>query len=274
MSLQELTERFYMSFYGPKSFRMDEVYRLLSNQAEFWNTSWEWEESKHRSPIIGSSGGIFDQPKPAKDQALPPLPVPSAVDLSLNMDWNSRNKDRLQAAEKAMQENKDLMQLLQENLSRVDDKLYNIQVLRSVAQLCRQNLTMLLDLQRINDLLRLAANAASAHPAVAVGLIDQAIDQARRIRDERNEVLQAVTAVWYQDWHPRVAEANGRKYLDQVDDVKDHEPVRTVDMSYLIYRQLKYPLGQWAEAVNNTRNRYGKLHNLPIRSDSLSWESY
>src|SRR4030095_8259204 len=128
-----------------------EVYQRLSSQAEFWNTSWEWENSRHRSPIIGSSAGIFHSPKPAKDQSLPALPVPSATNLSVNLDWIRQNQERLQAAEKLLLENDALMLLLQENLDRVDDKLDNLLVLRSVAQLCRQNLNMLLDLRRIVD---------------------------------------------------------------------------------------------------------------------------
>ena len=75
----------------------------------------------------------------------------------------------------------------------------------------------------------------------------------------------------YQDWYPRVAEANGRKYLDQVDDVKDHPPARTVDMSYLIYRELKYPLGQWAEEVRKVRNQFARDNNLPIREEMINW---
>jgi hypothetical protein len=59
-----------------------------------------------------------------------------------------------------------------------------------------------------------------------------------------------------------------------VDDVKDHQPGRTVDMSYLIYRQLKYPLGKWAEDVLTARNQFAKTHNLPLRTGSLEWEKY
>ena len=226
---------------------MDRVYQLLSTQAEFWDRSWEWEPSNNRTPIFGYSAAVYDKPRPAKDQTLPSMPVLSGTDLSLSKDWKSENKERLQSAEKFLKENNELMNLLHANLINADYQHYNLQVLRSVAQLCRQNLDMLLGLQKINDLLSLSSTVASSNPAVAVSLIDQALDQVNKIRDERNEVLQAVTTVWYQDWYPRVAEANGRKYLDQVDDVKDHVPVRTVDMSYLVYRQLKYPLGKWVE---------------------------
>lgn len=270
---KDLMNRFYSSFYGNKTVHMDRVYQLLSSQAEFWDKSWDWELSSWRTPILGNSYGFFDTPKQVKDQTLPLLPVPSGTDLSLNKDWNNDNKDRLLAAEKFLKDNNELMNLLQENLINVDYQHYNLEVLRSVALLCRQNLTMLLDLQKINDLLSLSSNVASSNPAVAVSLIDQALDQVNKIREERNEVLQSVTTVWYQDWYPRVAEANGRKYLDEVDDIKDHLPVRTMDMNYLIYRELHYPIGKWVEEVIKARNQFAKKNNLPVIKETLNWEA-
>ena len=270
---QELTERFFNAFYGKKTVKMDKVYQLLSTQAEFWDKSWEWQLSHNRTGIFGYSAGIFDKPKPAKDQTLPLLPIPSATDLSLDKNWNVENAKLLQSTEKFLKENDELLNLLFENISTVDHQQYNLQVLLSVAQLCRQNLNMLSDLQRINTFLTLSSQVAHSNPSVAVSLIDQAIDQAKTIRNQRNETLKSLTATWYQDWFPRVAEANGRKYLDKVDDVKDHLPVRTVDMSYLIYRQLKLPLGKWADETINARNQFAEKNTLPMRKETLNWES-
>ncbi|HRE53006.1 MAG TPA: hypothetical protein PK339_16420, partial [Flavitalea sp.] len=67
-------------------------------------------------------------------------------------------------------------------------------------------------------------------------------------------------------------EANGRTYLDKVDDIKDHIPVRTVDMSYLIYRQLNYALGKWADETRQSRNIFAKKNNLQERTGSLNWK--
>ena len=69
-----------------------------------------------------------------------------------------------------------------------------------------------------------------------------------------------------------MAEANGRKFVDKVDDVKDHLPVRTVDMTYLIYRQLLYPLDDWADKVEAARNQYASAHNLPTQSRQWRWK--
>ena len=274
MTSQDLTTRFYRSFYGPNTIQMDSVYSLLSSQADFWDKSWDWMASDWRTPIFGNSYKIFDTAKPAKDQTLPLLPVPSDNDLTINQDWNAINKERLQLAEKYLQDNERLMQLLHENLVRIDYQHYNLQVLHSVAQLCRQNINVLLDLKDINELLALASRTSGTHPLVSVSLIDQALARVIKISKERNEVLRSLTQVWYRDWFPRVSDANGRKFVDQVDDVKDHQPVRTVDMSYLILRQLKYPLGIWFNEVLDARNRFAKKNNLPLNTAQLSWEKY
>ena len=271
---QDLMNRFFSSFYGHNAIDMGKVYQLLISQSRFWENSWEWEASKNRTPIFGNSDTIYATPMPAKDQKLAPLPVPSVANLSVNVDWGENNKEKLVSVEKYLEENDELMNLLLENMLKANYQHYNLQVLFTVAQLCRQNLNMLLDLKRINEFLTIFSHVASINPLVAISLLDQALDQVKRIRNDRNLVLDAVTKVWYQDWYPRVAEANGRKYLDQVDDVKDHPPIRTVDMSYLIYRELKYPLGQWAEEVRKVRNQFARDNNLPIREEMINWLKY
>lgn len=268
----DLSTRFYQSFYGPDAVKMERVYQLLSNQAKFYDESWEWTPSDLRSPILGSSRGMFDEPRKVKDQTLPLLPVPSASNLSLSDDWTEKNSERLRLAAEALQQNNELMALLHDNLREVQRQNENLEVLLSVAKLCRQNIEMILGLKRINTLLSLASGSASSSPTVAVSLIDQALEEAEAIRNERNETYNSVVSTWYQSWFPRVAEANGRRYLDAVDNVKDHVPVRTVDMKYLIYRELNYPLGKWAEEVTAARNRFARQHQLPERNGELDWK--
>ncbi len=274
VTAEDLSQRFYHNFYGSNHVKMHRVYELLSKQADFWDKSWDWDVSPWRTPIFGNSYKIFDTAQPAKDQTLPPLPVPSGDNLSFNNSWNKTNQPRLDAAAQYLKQSDELMSLLNQNMIMASYQHYNLQVLESVALLTRQNLRMLLDLKRINNLLETAAGIATTNPRAAVTLVDDALDHAAVIRDQRNEMLQTVTTTWYQDWHPRVHEANGRKFVDEVDDVKDHQPVRTVDMSYLIYRQLKYPMGKWADAVRQARNEFARKHNIAERNYTLDWDKY
>jgi hypothetical protein len=269
---EELQSSFYNLFYGPGASEMGAVYQMMSEQAQFWEDSWEKGPSAARTPIFGSSYSIFDPPRPAHDQSLPYLPIPSPQLLHLGHDWRLENEKRLNAAATFFAQNDRLLDLLHANLRRVEFNRYNLEVFLSIAGICRQNLLMLQDLGRIADALKAAETAAGqAEAQRAVTSLDRAINMAENIRQQRNRALQEVTATWYKSWFPRVSEANGRKYLDMVDDVKDHQPVRTIDMSYLVYRELLYPLGDWANKTIAARNEYATAHHLATREEKFEW---
>jgi hexosaminidase len=271
----ELMNSFYRLFYGPGASSMGRLYQLMSEQAQFWEDSWEKVPSTARSPLFGNSDQVFNPPRPETDQTLPPLPIPSGAYLELDRNWSTENARRLKMASDFLAQNDELRDLLRTNMEQVEFNRYNLEVYLSVAELCRQNLEMILALGRIDRSLKSASvSAARPDAAEALAALDEALNMAESIRDERNRALQDATTTWYKTWYPRVAEANGRTYLDQVDNVKDHVPVRTVDMSYLVYRELLFPLGEWAERVKAVRNSYAEAHNLPQRQGSLDWNNY
>ena len=200
----DLSRRFYSSFYGPAQSEMDRIYQLLSGQAEFFTLSWDWIPSDLRKPILGNSEGIFQKPEKAKDQTIPMLPVPSSANLAIPFDSDSLNRKRLESVEKFSHENDDLMKLLQSN-SVTNPQKYNLEVLTTVATLCRQNLKFLSDLSRINAYLKECAKKAQANePANAVGYIDSALALARNIKIGRDSMLAQITKTWYEEWFPLV----------------------------------------------------------------------
>ncbi len=271
---QELINAFFPLFYGHGVTAMGRIYQLMSEQGQFWKESWETGPSAARTPIWGDWDRINNPPQPAEDQFLPLPPVPRKQVLALTYSWAGMNERRLQLAGRFLAENDELLDLLYENLRRVEFNRYNLELYVAIAHLYRQNIEMLLDLGRINDALQAAQDAAAKpDPKLALAAVDRALDLAERIWKDRNEAWADAVTVWYKSWYPRVAEANGRRFVDKVDDVKDHLPVRTVDMSYLIYRQLLYPLGEWAAAVQKVRNMYAGDHQLPARTITWDWRS-
>ncbi len=270
---KEAESSFYQLFYGPGAVNMGRLYQLMSEQAQVWEDSWETGPSAARSPILGNSYGLFNPPRPAHDQYLPLLPIPEPQLLHLGHDWGLENRKRLDLAGNFLAQNDQLLDLLHANAERVEFNRYNLQVCLSIAALYRQNLIMLQDLNRISDALKAAETAAGkAEAERALASLDQAIGIAENIRQQRNHALQNATATWYETWFPRVAEANGRQYLNRADDIKDHKPVRTIDMSYLVYRELLYPLDDWAKNVIAARNEYASAHKLPVRNYSFDWK--
>src|SRR5579864_5825763 len=219
-SEQELMSLFYPLFYGFAVDNMGRVYQLMSEQGQFFKESWETVASDARTPIWGDWDRINHPPQPAEDQTLPLPPTPSTGVLTLNYDWASMSQRRLQLAGRFSAENDELLDLLHRNLQRVEFNRYNLELYITIAQLYRQNIEMLLDLGRINTALQAAqASAAKSDAKRAVAAIDRALDIAENIQQQRNQAYSDAVTTWYKSWRPRVAEANGRRFVDKVDDV-------------------------------------------------------
>lgn len=271
---QESTSTFYKLFYGSGAVDIGRLYQLMSEQGQFWKESWDVQASAARTPLWGDYNIIYQRHHPAQDQTLPLLPVPSSPLLALPYDWDVQNSRRLQMAGQFLTSNQELIDLLHAAQLHAEFQHHNLDVYLSIAQLFHQNLQMLLDLQEISTQLKSAeTHAAEGESEEALGALDSALNLAARIRTTRNQVFENTTDTWYQGWFPRVEEANGRRFLNRVDDVKDHLPVRTVDMSYLIYRELLYPLDDWALRTLAVRNEYASVHHLPASTFSLDWKS-
>ena len=269
---EETMSAFYTLFYGEGATGVGRIYQLMSRQAQFFADSWDTAPSKARKPIFGNSDHIWDPPRPARDQTLPLPSVPSPENLTIASKWTEENQKRLELAAELVTENEELLGLLYSNLPRVEFNRYNLEVFVSVAQLCRQNLRLLQSLAAIDRQLEAAqAAAAKGDARQATAALDRALDLALAIKDQRNRALHDTVETWYKSWFPRLAEANGRRFLHELDDVKDHLPDRTVDMSFLVYRQLLLPFGDWHDKVQSARNDYAKKHDLPARQSALNW---
>lgn len=222
-SIDEAAAAFYRAFYGDSAIRMDRTYQLMSRQAHEWLDSWDWGPS-YRKPLFGNSAGIFTPRRPVKDQT---IPLPGAD----RSQWLQENRRRLELAADGLADNDELLGLLEENIRRVERNRYNLEVYLAIARLYRQNFEMILDIGRM---------CSAPERALELGM---------QIRQQRNAAFRDAVRTFEKSWFPRVAEANGRKYLHELDDVKDHVPDRTVDLSYMIERELRLPFGQWIESL-------------------------
>ncbi|TLV03499.1 glycoside hydrolase [Dyadobacter luticola] len=272
MTPADASARFMHTFYGPAQKDMDSIYHVLSQQAEFHTESWDWIPSAWRPMIKGNSDSLFLQPE--RDQTLPLLPVPEPGSLAIANKAYPVNAERLATAKAMLPRNKYAFDLLRENKSRAKSQLYNLEVLESVAAICGQNLRMLVTLNQVTDLLQKASSTAATNSAQAVKQLDTAIDMISKLKHQRDSTFAFVEKIWYKEWQPVVEEANGRKFLFEVDDIKDHQPVRTVNLSYLIYRELHYPLDDWWNKVQEVRNEFAQQHKLPVVNKTLDWQKY
>ncbi|WP_229206934.1 glycoside hydrolase family 20 zincin-like fold domain-containing protein [Dyadobacter crusticola] len=267
----DASARFMNAFYGPKQKDIDSIYHVLSEQAEFHTNSWDWIPSTWRPMIKGNSDSLFLQPE--RDQTLPLLPVPQPGTLAITDKTYPVNQQRITTAQSMLPRNAYALQLIRQNKTLAKNQLYNLEVLETVAAICGQNLRMLVSLNRAADLMH-EASAAATDPKLAVKKLDAALEEVSKMKRQRDSTFAFVESIWFKEWHPLVEEANGRKFLHQVDDIKDHQPVRTIDLSYLIYRELHYPLDKWWNDVKMVRNDYAQKHKLPLMDKNLNWEQY
>ena len=271
---RELTHSFYDLFYGQGATEMDRLYQLMSRQAQFFAGSWDSEPS---GPLMfGESYGIG--PYTPHHATLPLPSVPSADYLRLRHEWLADNARRLELAWKFLGENDELLDLLYRNLPAVEFHRDNLEVYLCLAKLCRQNLLMLIHLEEISKALDTAQNrAAKLQYGDAVEALDQALDAAGRIRDERNQALHEAATTWYKTWFPRVREANGRRVARAPQNFVDTEPTerarRTQDgLLYVLDREFALAFGQWVNDVGDARNRYATAHKLPTRKMNFDWQ--
>src|SRR5262249_30018025 len=268
----ESASAFYKLFYGPRAEDMDRLYRLMSWQAQFWSDSWETGPTQARKPIWGNSNSIFNPKRPAQWQFLP-LPEAPGADLRYTAKWSADNSKRLQLAAEFLSQNDELLEILHKNIQKADFNRYNLEVFLTVAGLCRHNLEMLADLGKMDTLLAAAASAAKKGGGrEAVGASGPAPAPPPRIRARRNDSLRQVTSTWNKSWYPRDVSANGRKFLHELDDVKDHVGDRTVDLSYMIQRELLLSFGEWVNQVRMARNQYAQAHHSPVDNQVFNWK--
>ena len=43
-------------------------------------------------------------------------------------------------------------------------------------------------------------------------------------------------------------------------------------MTYLVYRELLLPLGDWVEQVRAVRNQFAAAHGLPAQNERFDWK--
>ncbi len=271
--IPELKSAFYSLFYGDAVAGMDQVYQLMSEQAQFWTDTWDVVPSTARKRIWGSSYEIYARGKPALDQTLPLPPLPDGT-LQYRSTWATTNAKRVASTLHAKGENDRLVALLHDNLRKATFNRYNLEVYLTIADLCRQNLTMIEGIAKMDAELLTASRMRDKDATRALRQVDDVLDQATSIWRARNEVVQNTTATWYQRRFPRVEEANGRRFLNELDDVKDHLPGRTIGMTYLVYREEILPFGKWANAVAAMRNQFARAHNQPLRNYRLNWDDF
>lgn len=254
---EEFTAQFMKLFYGPDAYGMTEVYRLTDAATQFWATSWD---------RVPAERGPSYKKYTHWDETLALPVLPSAVNLSNHPFIRERYRKLLAQTDLQMEAAERLIALLHDNLGRVRQNRYNLEVLLAQARFTRHNLSLLRTLAQVEDIL---TEARIAHSRLQYADAAERLDAAQllvsAIVRQREAVYQALVATWEKSRYPKGQSVGGRQFVQILDDTKDHWADRTPDLSYLVMRERKLGLEDWLERLKEVRKEYMRMHTANLR---------
>ena len=159
-----------------------------------------------------------------------------------------------------------LIALLHDNLGRVRQNRYNLEVLLAQAKFTRHNLSLLRTLAQVEDVL---TEARTEHSRLQYANAAERLEGAQQLVSavvrQREAAYQELVATWEKSRYPKGQSAGGRQFVHIMDDTKDHWADRTPDLSYLVMRERKLGLEDWLERLKKVRDEYMRVHKGNLR---------
>lgn len=252
-------------YYGPRVEGMIEVYRNLQRQARAWQRAWDRVVSRVRKPGYGNSDGPGIGTA-RQDLTLTPPPLPDPITLAYKPQFASKYKGLAAEAPAQRLQNDQLQHALIANMARASRNQYNLEVFLTLARFTGHHWDLISALvQAEGDLSKAAAAAARNDAAQAVGHLVAAHNRVARMERESAEIRRFLTTVWEKSRYPQGREVDGRKFVQVLDDTKDHFAGRTADLGYMFQPEQSIGLAQWRAGLSKITAGYAKRNNVPVR---------
>ena len=130
---------------------MGRLYQLMSEQGQFWKESWEAEALGRAYAALGRLEHHLPYAPSFRGSDFAAASSSLAAALTLGYDWAPLNTRRLRMAGEFLADNDELLDLIHANMRQAEFQHYNLEVYLAIAQLFRQNLDMLHDLDEISN---------------------------------------------------------------------------------------------------------------------------
>jgi len=207
--------RYFASYHGPEARDLRELFQLLQDGALFYYDTfqrrvWHW----------GDVGKVH----------LPDLPRGG---LEYDGFWRRRYAGLLQRARSERQRIARAMAILDDNLSRDVRRRYDLEVMRTCAELMRHNVDLVL---MLGDLEEDVATASAHHFSDRREALSRLQSAARRIEEhlaDRQQVFEQLLGVWERTRLPKGLSLPDKPFVHARDRAR-HFANRTPDMSYLV----------------------------------------
>ena len=262
-----LVPKFMKLFYGPEVVNMQEVYRLMSNGARFWSSSWGRIPTLKKLNYGGSYG---PRPSPRKEPYIELPNLPDSETLYNHPFWKNHYKKNLEELEKQKNTNNYLLDLLNENHNSVSRNKYNVEVMLANAKYFRHNIDLLETLSLIEDTLSAASRMREYHRyEEAINYLKDAEQLAENICKDREETYENLKKVWEKSQYPKGRTVDGKKFVHIESNTWSGGGNRTPDLSHLVRRERRLNLEKWIYDLKAIRHTFTLKHQFDVPDELL-----
>jgi hypothetical protein len=265
-SVDEMISRFMTLFYGPQVSNMEKVYELMHEGSEFWTKSWDKVPSLHRihdEDFFVADFGSTPLTIKYRHIELPNLPE---QDTLFNHPYWARHYQNIleDIAEEKEAHSRLLIELLNDNLSRVSRNKYNLEVMLSTAEYMHHNLNLFKTLAGVEETLSAASEKREYHHFdEAISHIRAAEKLVEGICREREDTFNELVKVWEISRYPKGRSVGDKRYVHVIDTWGGWGN-RTPDLSFFVIGERKLNLEKWIYHLKAIRQGFALEHQFEI----------
>jgi hexosaminidase len=265
-SVERHVASFFDAYFGPNTEGMASLYRLMHEQAQAWENTWDRVPSRVKGPAYGNSFGkgigTLREDMTLSVPALPALP-----DLKVNPFIAGQYATFLEEARRRLPENEQLILGLQENMGRAGRNRFTLEVMLALARFAGHHWRLLNAMATAERRLREAQEAArKPDPRRAVRELGAAYDCMDEVQRDLSRSFDQVKTVFEKTAFPRGQSVSGKHYLDIQDDTKDYWAARRPDLTYMTAPDESIGLDRWLKSLSGIIQEYASVHAIPVEA--------
>ncbi|MBW7998210.1 MAG: family 20 glycosylhydrolase [Candidatus Glassbacteria bacterium] len=263
-SLDQHVEDFFDFFHGRNRPDMTAVYKMLIEQARFFESGWDRVPSITRGPSYGNSEGKGVGTR-RYDYLLPPPGLPRPGDLRLESSFSDSHAALIDSARVMLGRNANLRSILTRSTATVERNRYSLEVFLAVAGMAEYFIRTVITMADAEGAVRRAAESHAGGDFASAGY---SLARADRLvaghQGWGREFWGGFKEVWERSRYPKGRSVDGREYVFVGNDTKDLWADRTPDMEFMVAPFARIGLDRWRVALAARAGEYARAHELTI----------
>ncbi len=243
-SLEEFTEKYFLSYYGGQATGMKELFTLLNRGGYYYFDSFERKVWHY-----GDVGKTH----------LPDLPRGDNVEY--DEFWNREYAERVQASEEMLKLMQRAGELIELNREKGIKNAYDLEVFSSIVSLVKHTCHTYLALSELEKTIKAAHNQRFLSHEATVAKMQEAVQIIDKNLESRASVYKDLVAVWEKTRLPKGLSTPDKAFFHRMDRAR-HFAFRKADMTYLIYDEELLGLEEYRTRLLEYLEWYKTLYSL------------